>query len=116
MTDGDSIREGQVLEGPLFSEPTRVETVAASAAWTPERGGSQTGPFRWVGPTKDHFATLTSTSPALTNAGHDGWLWLGLQVYTFESRKLRLRRLAERIPRVTPASLALQRYRASIAE
>jgi len=30
LTDGDPIREGQILTGPLFSEPMRVETVAGN--------------------------------------------------------------------------------------
>ena len=31
MSDGPSIAEGQILTGPLFSEPMRVETV--TSAW-----------------------------------------------------------------------------------
>jgi hypothetical protein len=36
MSSGDPIREGQILTGPLFSEPMRVETVSPNgpSAWT----------------------------------------------------------------------------------
>ncbi len=64
MTDGDSIHEGQVLTGPLFSEPMRVETVAASgpATWTVGLVGTQSERFGKVVLTKDQLATLTVTS------------------------------------------------------
>jgi superfamily II DNA or RNA helicase len=83
MTDGDTIREGQILTGPLFSEPMRVETVAANgpAAWTLGLVGTQTERFRRVALTKDQLATLTVTSPAPSYAGAGGSVRLGLQAY-----------------------------------
>ena len=74
MTDGDPIREGQILTGPLFSEPMRVETVAANgpAAWTLGLVGTGTERFRRVALTKDQLATLTATSPAPSYTGDGG--------------------------------------------
>ncbi len=65
MTGGDPIREGQILTGPLFSEPMRAETVTPNgpAAWTLGLVGTQTERFRRVAVTKDQLATLTITSP-----------------------------------------------------
>jgi hypothetical protein len=37
LSEKTAIREGQILTGPLFSEPMRVETIRADAAdaWLP---------------------------------------------------------------------------------
>src|SRR3972149_5863440 len=59
------IREGQILTGPLFSEPVRVETVAPNGpgAWTLGVVGTQTERFRRVSLTRDQLATPTILSP-----------------------------------------------------
>ena len=83
MTDGDTIREGQVLTGPLFSEPMRVETVATNgpAAWTLGLVGTQSERFRRVALTKDQLATLTVLSPSASYSGDGSLVRLGLQAY-----------------------------------
>ncbi len=83
MSTGDPIREGQVLTGPLFSEPMRVETVSPNgpSAWTVGVVGVQTERFRRVALTKDQLATLTITSPAPSYGGDGETLRLGLQAY-----------------------------------
>jgi superfamily II DNA or RNA helicase len=83
MTGGDPIREGQILTGPLFSEPMRVETVIPNgpSAWTVGAVGTQTERFRRVALTKDQLATLTITSPAPSHAGDGEAVRLGLQAY-----------------------------------
>ena len=80
MTDGDSIREGRVLAGSLFSEPMLVETVAASepAARTLGTGNTETERFRRVPMAQDQLASLTITSPIPAHAGVVGrctWSW-----------------------------------------
>ena len=77
------IREGQILTGPLFSEPVRVETVAPNGpgAWTLGVVGTQSERFRRVSLTKDQLATLTVLSPAASFDGDGRLLRLGLQAY-----------------------------------
>jgi hypothetical protein len=78
-----AVREGQVLTGPLFSEPMRVETVVPNgpAAWTLGLVGTQTERFRRVSLTKDDLATLTILSPSASYTGDGKLLRLGLQAY-----------------------------------
>ncbi len=78
-----SLQEGQVLTGPLFSEPMRVETVTANgpAGWTLGLVGTQTERFRKVSLTKDQLATLTVLSPVASYRGDGRLLRLGLQAY-----------------------------------
>jgi hypothetical protein len=66
MNDGTHLHEGQVLTGPLFSEPMRVETVTPSgpAAWTLGLVGTQAERFRRLALTRDQLATLTLASSA----------------------------------------------------
>ncbi len=80
MTSGDPIREGQILTGPLFSEPMRVETVSPNgpSAWTVGVVGVQTERFRRVALTRDQLATLSITSPAPSYGGDGETLRLGL--------------------------------------
>jgi len=77
------IREGQILTGPLFSEPVRVETVAPNGpgAWTLGVVGTQTERFRRVSLTRDQLAMLTILSPAASFDGDGRLLRLGLQAY-----------------------------------
>ena len=78
------IREGQVLTGPLFSEPMRVETVRANGADSVEAGlvGQRTEQFRRVTLTSDDVANLTITDSSLSYDGDGRLLRLGLQAYT----------------------------------
>ena len=78
------IREGQVLTGPLFSEPMRVETIRANGADSVEAGlvGQRTEQFRRVTLTSDDVANLTITDSSLSYDGDGRLLRLGLQAYT----------------------------------
>jgi hypothetical protein len=66
----EAIREGQVLIGPLFSEPMQVETVKPTGAetWTLGLVGSATPQFRRV--------TLTAREMNL-QADLLLWAWVG---------------------------------------
>ncbi|MGH6692732.1 MAG: DEAD/DEAH box helicase, partial [Gammaproteobacteria bacterium] len=83
MSDPAALTEGQILTGPLFNEPMRVETVASSgpSTWTVGLVGTQTQQFRRVALTKDQVATLTILSPSCSYDGDAGRLKLGLQAY-----------------------------------
>ena len=83
MNQQPTLREGQILTGPLFSEPMRVETVRASGASTWEVGlvGLHSERFRRVSLTTDDVACLTITDSALSYDGDATLLRLGLQAY-----------------------------------
>lgn len=83
MTSDFPIHEGQILTGPLFNEPMRVETVAPNgpAAWMLGLVGTQTERFRRVSLTKDQLATLTMLSPTCSYTGDGGLVRLGLQAF-----------------------------------
>src|SRR5438132_1360532 len=83
MTSAHPLGEGQILTGPLFSEPMRVETVAPNgpSAWTVGLVGTKSQQFRRVSLTKDQLATLTILSPSCSYEGDAGRLKLGLQAY-----------------------------------
>ena len=61
------IREGQVLSGPLFNEPMRVETVRPSGTGVWEAGlvGQQSEQFRRVVLGSDDVSCLTSVEGSL---------------------------------------------------
>lgn len=77
-------QEGQIISGPLFDEPMRVETVRESGvdAWSVGLVGTRSERFRKVTLTSADLATLTIIS-AQYNYGGDGQLLrLGLQAYS----------------------------------
>ncbi len=78
-----SLQPGQVLKGPLFSEPMRVETLrpAGDAAWTVGLVGLRTERFRSVTLTRQDLAALTILDSAATFTGDGRLLRLGLQAY-----------------------------------
>ena len=84
MSAETAIREGQVLTGPLFSEPMRVETVRpnGSDAWVAGLVGQQSEQFRRVTLTSDDISNLTITDSALSYDSDGGLLRLGLQAYS----------------------------------
>jgi hypothetical protein len=55
------LRQGQVLVGPLFSEPMRVETVIAngSSSWSLGLVGQSSEQFRKVTLTAEQLAAMT---------------------------------------------------------
>lgn len=78
------IREGQVLTGPLFSEPMQVETVRSNGlnVWVAGLVGQQSEQFRRVTLTSDDISNLTITDSALSYDGDGRLLRLGLQAYS----------------------------------
>ena len=84
MTVEIPIREGQVLTGPLFSEPMLVETVRANGldVWVAGLIGQRSERFRRVTLTSDDICKLTFADPALSYDGDGRLLRLGLQAYS----------------------------------
>ena len=84
MTVEIPIREGQVLTGPLFSEPMQVETVRANGlgVWVAGLVGQQSERFRRVTLTSDDISNLTIDDPALSYDGDGRLLRIGLQAYS----------------------------------
>jgi len=80
---GLGIQAGQILSGPLFSEPMRVETVRASGAesWTLGLVGLQTEKFRSVTLTSRDLASLKIQDTTLSYDGDAALLRLGIQAY-----------------------------------
>ena len=77
------IQDGQILTGPLFSEPMRVETVRAngSGSWVAGLVGTQTERFRRVALSTDDIAGLTITGSTLSYDGDGRMLRLGLEAH-----------------------------------
>ena len=84
MTADAAIREGQVLTGPLFNEPMRVETVRPNGPGSIEAGlvGQKTELFRRVTLTPADIADLTIADVAWPYDGDGNLLKLGLQAYS----------------------------------
>ncbi len=84
MTAHTAIREGQVLTGPQFSEPMRVETVRVNGVGSVEAGlvGQRTEQFRRVTLTSDDVSALTIAVSAPSYDGDGRLLRLGLQAYS----------------------------------
>jgi superfamily II DNA or RNA helicase len=77
------ITAGQILTGPLFSEPMRVETVEAhgSSSWVLGLVGTQSERFRKVALTAADLQRLTVLDPRQSFDGDGRLLRLGLQAY-----------------------------------
>ena len=84
MSADTIIREGQMLTGPLFSEPMRVETVRSNGTDSVEAGlvGQRTERFRRVTLTSADIAGLIISDPALSFDGDGSLLRLGLHAYS----------------------------------
>jgi len=78
------LRETQIVSGPLFSEPMRVETVrpAGPGAWTVGLVGTRSERFRSVTLTLPEIQALTVLDAARTYTGDGRLLRLGLQAYS----------------------------------
>ena len=78
------MREGQILIGPLFSEPMQVETVRPDGAdaWIAGLVGTQSERFRRVMLTSVELAELTVSDPSFSYDGDGRLLRLGLQAYS----------------------------------
>ncbi len=83
MNKAISPQESQILDGALFSEPMRVETVrqGADGSWTVGLVGTHTERFRRVTLTADDLACLTVHEPGFGYGGDGKLLRLGLQSY-----------------------------------
>lgn len=79
-----SLREGQILTGPLFNEPMRVETVRANGpdTWVAGLVGIRSEQFRNVTLTSRDLKTLTIHEPSFTFDGNGQILRLGVQAYS----------------------------------
>jgi len=84
LSSGADIREGQILTGPLFSEPMRVETVRADGpdAWVAGVVGLRSEQFRRVTLRQADLAGLTITDTSLSYDGDGRLLRLALQAYS----------------------------------
>ena len=93
MPDHATPREGQVLRGPLFSEPMRVETVRASGdgTWTFGLVGTQSERFRKVTLTSRDLEGLAILDADFTYNGDGRLLRLGLQAYALGSPRSLIR-------------------------
>jgi len=80
----DPIEPGQVLTGPLFSEPMHVETVQNNGlgTWVVGLVGKQSERFRKVTLTDDDVKHLTILDQRKSFGGDARLLRLGLQAYT----------------------------------
>ncbi len=78
-----AICEGQILTGPLFSEPMRVVTVRANGTDYLEAGlvGQQSEQFRLVALSSTDISNLTIADAALSYKGDGRLLRIGLQAY-----------------------------------
>lgn len=74
---------GQILTGPLFNEPMRVETVQSNgaASWTVGLVGAVSERFRKVTMTAEDLLRLTVLDPTYSFNGDGRLLRLGLQAY-----------------------------------
>ena len=84
LTINDTLREGQILTGPLFSEPVRVVTVRSNGVGSIEAGlvGQRTEVFRQVTLTSADIAALAIADTTLSYDGEGHLLRLGLQAYS----------------------------------
>ena len=84
MSGAAPLHEGQVLSGPLFSEPMRVETVRANGAdvWELGLAGTRTERYRRVTLTREDLANLAIADTGFGYTGDGRLLRLGLQAYS----------------------------------
>ncbi|RMH34567.1 MAG: DUF3883 domain-containing protein [Nitrospirae bacterium] len=83
MSEFPPPREGQILTGPLFSEPMRVETVRENGleSWVLGLVGTRTEQFRKVTLARQDLETLVVLDSQPTYDGDGQLLRLGLQAY-----------------------------------
>ncbi len=84
MTNAGPLHPGQLLTGPLFREPMRIETVQPNgpASWVVGLVGIHTEQFRRVTLTRADLERLTILEAHPTYDGDGRLLRLGLQAYT----------------------------------
>ena len=84
MNDQVTLCEAQILTGPQFSEPMRVETARPNGpdGWIAGLVGVRSERFRRVALTQRDIEELTITEPGLPYDGDADALHLGLQAYS----------------------------------
>ncbi|MEW6228122.1 MAG: helicase-related protein [Bacillota bacterium] len=84
MNGEQPLREGQILVGPLFNEPVRVETVRSDgpSMWVVGLVGTQSERFRKVNLTSRELESLTILNTGYSYDGDGRLLRLGLQAYS----------------------------------
>ena len=84
LTTETVIQDGQILAGPLFAEPMRVETVRPNGpdAWVAGLVGLRSEQFRRVTLTSADISNLTIADSTLSYDGDGRLLRLGLQAWT----------------------------------
>ncbi len=84
MSNGEPVREGQILTGALFSKPMRVETVRPNGtdSWRLGLVGTRSERFRNVTLSSSDLNSLTNLDPKATYDGDPNLLRLGLQAYS----------------------------------
>ena len=84
MTERHTIREGQLITGPLFNEPMRVETVRTNGpdSWVMGLVGTKSERFRRVTLSAKDIEPLTVLDTRFSYAGDGRLLRLGLQAYS----------------------------------
>ncbi len=83
MSENQPLREGQVLTGPLFNEPMRVESVRSNGpdTWVAGLVGIQSERYRKVTLTSRDLDSLTILDSRSSYDGDGRLLRLGLQAY-----------------------------------
>ena len=86
MEKAQPICEGQILLGPLFNEPMRIETISTNGPnlWVLGLVGKQSERFRKVTLSSSDLDTLNILDPSFTYQGDGPLLRLGLQAYSLE--------------------------------
>lgn len=84
MTKKTVVSEGQILSGPLFNEPMRVETAASDGPdrWILGLVGLRTERFRKVTLAGRDLENLTILNPTFTYDGDGNLVRLGIQAYS----------------------------------
>ena len=83
-TAAPPLQPGQLLTGPLFDEPMRVETIRSQGGntWMAGLVGTRTERFRSVALTQAELAQLTVADPGLSYDGDGALLRLGIQAWS----------------------------------
>lgn len=79
----DQLREGQILMGPLFDEPMRIETIRSNgpASYTLGLAGTRSERFRKVTLTPSDLSSLKIIDNQVRYDGDGALIRLGLQAY-----------------------------------
>ena len=84
MPETTRIHKGQILTGPIFNEPVRVESVYdnGNGTWVVGVVGTQSERFRKVRLSAQYLASLTIVDAGFSYDGDGHLLRLGLQAYS----------------------------------